>query len=191
MPQFAGVMLLSIYVIKDIITYICPAVVAIFNKNSQRIHSKSVVDFRMRKAALSVLLLSLAVSAQAKTNLLKPGDRLNAEQSIYSEDGKFEMRMQGDCNLVIYENQPQNQPQRAVAYSNTQGMGTGCYAIMQTDGNLVVYTGERVAIWYSNTQNHPGASAVLLNGTGVLQIETAFGILWSSYKFPQQFYPVR
>jgi hypothetical protein len=41
---------------------------------------------------------------QPRTNKLMPLDQLHADESIYSSDGIYEMRMQGDCNLVIYKN---------------------------------------------------------------------------------------
>jgi hypothetical protein len=66
-------------------------------------------------------------------NLL-PGQQLNPGQSKVSCDGRFTLVMQGDGNLVLY------QQGRALWNTQTNGRG-GHHAVMQSDGNFVLYVG--------------------------------------------------
>ena len=54
----------------------------------------------------------------------------------------------------------------------------GAWAIMQGDGNLVVYSAAGTALWNSGTYGHPGASLVLDDG-GTLAINYQGTVLWS------------
>jgi len=57
-----------------------------------------------------------------------------------------ELIMQSDCNLVLYENgDPMWRSGTSSSYSN-------CSVDMQTDGNLVIYTPNGIALWSSGTQ---------------------------------------
>nr|CAD1817667.1 unnamed protein product [Ananas comosus var. bracteatus] len=58
--------------------------------------------------------------------------------------------MQTDCNLVLYDGEI------AVWSSGTYNQGSGCYAKMQSDGNLVVYGGYNNALWATNTEREQG-----------------------------------
>ena len=67
--------------------------------------------------------------------------------------------MQRDGNLVVYQNSD-NRPRWA---SHTAGKRVGgqlarC-AVMQGDGNFVLYTAAGRAVWNTGTQGHPGATA--------------------------------
>ncbi|KAJ0987833.1 hypothetical protein J5N97_006189 [Dioscorea zingiberensis] len=60
--------------------------------------------------------------------------------------GPYEFIMQTDCNLVLYD---RGKPAWA---SNTGGLAKNCYVVMQSDGNLVIYTNtNNKAVWASNT----------------------------------------
>jgi hypothetical protein len=66
---------------------------------------------------------------------MSPGDRLREGQELRSPSGQWHMAMQDDCNLVIYNG---DLPNSSSWSSNTWDRGTGCQAVFQTDGNLVV-----------------------------------------------------
>jgi hypothetical protein len=88
------------------------------------------------------------VQIQTATDTLYPGDRLTANQSMYSATGGYRLTMQGDGNLVLYDNNNQWQRQ-----TYTQG-NPGAYLEMQSDGNLVLYNASRTsALWH-----RPGSS---------------------------------
>jgi hypothetical protein len=77
-----------------------------------------------------------------------PGTSLPQVTNLCS--GGYELAMQNDGNLVIY-----GPSGAALWYSGTANSGS-TYAIGQTDGNFVVYSGGR-ALWNAGTGGHPGA----------------------------------
>ncbi|MEU9480405.1 hypothetical protein [Streptomyces sp. NPDC048191] len=66
--------------------------------------------------------------------------------------------MQGDGNLVMYR----LRDGAAIWSTHTQGH-PGATAVMQTDGNFVVYDAAHVALWSTHTQGNSGAYAVMQN----------------------------
>lgn len=88
--------------------------------------------------------------------ILKPGEALLAGQNKLSCDGRFSLVMQGDGNLVLY------QGSKALWNSATNGRG-GQRAVMQTDGNFVVYSSGGAALWNSGTAGLPGGTLLLQN----------------------------
>ena len=78
---------------------------------------------------------------------LSAGERLTAGQSLTSPNGKYDLTMQTDGNLVLYDSASQ-----AVWNSKTYGH-PGATLAVQNDGNLVVYSGSS-PLWASNTCCH-------------------------------------
>lgn len=88
-------------------------------------------------------------SPQSKLN---PGDVKYADSSIYSANGKYQLSVQGDGNLVLYR----RSDSWPLWYTGTGG--SGAYKlVMQTDGNLVSYDRYDRAVWHTGTYDHPGA----------------------------------
>ena len=85
-------------------------------------------------------------------------DVLTRDESLYPGDvlrsagGQYELIMQTDGNLVVYDLRNGRSPMWA---SDTAG-ASSTRAVMQGDGNFVVYTGDQ-AIWASETDGHEGA----------------------------------
>lgn len=99
------------------------------------------------------------------------GDALHAGQSRTSCDGRFQLTMQGDGNLVLYQ-------RAAPPVWSTGTNGTGAsMAAMQGDGNLVLYAGGPV--WSSQTFGHPGA-ALAVQSDGNVVIYGGGQALWAS-----------
>jgi hypothetical protein len=92
--------------------------------------------------------------------------------SIRSCDGRFTLAMQGDGNLVLYQNRT------PLWASNTSGT-TASYATMQGDGNLVLYNAAHHPIWASHTNRHPGAYLVVQND-GNTVIYSGHTPLWAT-----------
>jgi hypothetical protein len=93
---------------------------------------------------------------------LTPNQYLDAGQFLYSSTKNCWLTMQHDGNLVVYD--AAGQPLWA---SNTRGSG-GVRAIMQTDGNFVVYKSytsmaPSQAVWASGTYGNPGAWITMQN----------------------------
>ncbi|CAF0833320.1 unnamed protein product [Adineta steineri] len=85
-------------------------------------------------------------------SVLKEGQRINMNEKLKAPDGGYSLLMQSDGNLVIFKHFSSNSNQR-IWESATGGRGTSPYhAIIQTDGNFVVYDGSHSAIWATNTQ---------------------------------------
>ena len=98
---------------------------------------------------------------------------LTTNQSLASCDGRFDLVMQGDDNLVVYEG---GTPLWA---SNTVNDGA-VKAIMQGDGNFVLYTASGSPVWASNTPGNSGAY-LTMESDGNLEVFSASGaVLWAS-----------
>jgi hypothetical protein len=103
---------------------------------------------------------------------LSPGQELGVGQQL--QDGPFILAMQGDGNLVEYVSEPNGQLY-ALWASGTVGH-PGAVAVMQSDGNLVIYLNGS-PLWNTGTYGHPGAAFILWTD-GSMFIANASGLLW-------------
>jgi Zn-dependent metalloprotease len=102
---------------------------------------------------------------------LGPGNK-NATETLSSCDGRFNLSMQDDGNLVLSET--------GIAPLFATGTNPSGYTLwMQRDGNLVVYSRSGTAVWASNTWGHIGAWAVLQND-GNLVVRDQNNVYWAS-----------
>jgi len=145
-----------------------------FNISPDGQYSNDINPFNLLKATSGT-----ACAAQpppqpppAGCGILASGASLGVNQSRTSCDGRFVFVMQGDGNLVLY------QQGRAIWASNTAGSG-GNVAAMQGDGNLVIYR-NGVAVWHTHTYGKPGAYLAVQNdgNTVIYQGSTA---LWHTH----------
>ncbi|MFD8480265.1 glycoside hydrolase domain-containing protein [Kitasatospora sp. NPDC059673] len=102
----------------------------------------------------------LDVTSNASGNTLQPGQRLASGQSLTSDS--MTLTMQPDGNLVAYLKAGTGS--RPVWSTKTYG-NSGAYAVMQDDGNLVIYRadggpGNGGALWATTTASG-GAYAML------------------------------
>ncbi|MDI1483666.1 matrixin family metalloprotease [Polyangium sp. y55x31] len=106
---------------------------------------------------------------------LSSGQGLGAEQSVWSCDGRFQLKFQGDGNLVLY------QGGSALWASGTNGKG-GDRAIMQEDGNLVIYKSTGQPVWASGTAGSSNyyANLAVQNDGNVVIYRTGGGVAWAS-----------
>jgi LysM repeat protein len=115
-------------------------------------------------------------------DVLRAGESLGIDQKLTSSNGKYNLIMQGDGNLVLYTES--NTP---VWSTRTEGKGA-IRASLQDDGNLVLYTkeverrfrrDEPVAVWASNTSGEK--VRLILQDDRNLVIYTSDGReLWAS-----------
>jgi len=101
------------------------------------------------------------------------GLNLNAGQSIHSGDGRFQLSMQTDGNLVLYG------PGGALWSSQTAGSGA-TLAAFQADGNLVVYTPAMQPLWASNTSGNPGSLLRLQDDGNLVIYDGAMQPTWAT-----------
>ncbi len=110
-------------------------------------------------------------SHTVNTNL-RANDVLLARERIFSPDEQYEVTMQPDGNLVLYG------ATGALWSTHTWGI-PGNHAILQKDGNLVVYTTAGRALWSSKTHGHSGDHAHLQND-GNFVVYAGSKALWAS-----------
>ncbi|MDI1450403.1 matrixin family metalloprotease [Polyangium sp. 6x1] len=106
---------------------------------------------------------------------LSSGQGLGAEQSVWSCDGRFQLKYQGDGNLVLYQG---GNPLWA---SGTNGDG-GDRVIMQEDGNLVIYKSDGHPVWASGTAGTSNryANLAVQNDGNVVIYRSGGGVAWAS-----------
>jgi LysM repeat protein len=107
---------------------------------------------------------------------LNAGDKLTAGQSLTSPNGKYDLTMQSDGNLVLYDSG------RPVWASETSGSGAERLE-MQPDGNLVIYGKKDKPVWSSKTNGHNGARLALQDDRNLVIYPTAGPALWASASF--------
>jgi len=98
-----------------------------------------------------LLPLTIAPSAVAQivSDTLKSDEQLTKGQFLTSNNGKYQLILQEDGNLVLYR------VGRALWSSRTNNKAVS-RCVMQSDGNLVIY-GFNKAIWASRTDGNFGA----------------------------------
>lgn len=109
-------------------------------------------------------------------------NELKAGQSLFSGNGRFELAMQSDGNLVIYEYRPGGS--RVASWVMTpmsgQAQKAGSVLKFQADGSLVLYSPEGVAIWSPNIQGK-GAQSLVVQDDGRLVAYDANGaVVWNN-----------
>ncbi len=109
------------------------------------------------------------------SNVLLPGQGLTPGNSITSPSRRYELILQSDGNLVVYD---WFEAHRAIWASNTAGH-TVSSAIMQADGNFVIH-GFPNAIWASNTAGDYKAFLVLQDDGNLVIYRWIEEPLWAS-----------
>lgn len=92
---------------------------------------------------------------------LYPNKPPNPNQLI-SMNGQFTLIMQQDGNLVLYYTPTSSTQRTKIWATNTAGRAVR-EALMQTDGNFVLYDYTPMPLWSSNTAGYPGSYLVLQN----------------------------
>lgn len=107
----------------------------------------------------------LPAPRRAPCGSLEPEVPLFIGETQSSCDGRFGLVMQGDGNLVFYEN-------GVTPLWHTGTNGTSAHvAIMQGDGNFVLYDANRTPLFHTGTYGNPGAAlAVQTDGHLVVSI---------------------
>ncbi|NJL35454.1 MAG: hypothetical protein HC899_00935 [Leptolyngbyaceae cyanobacterium SM1_4_3] len=98
--------------------------------------------------------------------VLNAGDSLNKGQQLTSNNKCFTLTLQLDGNLVLYNNK-----QESSLWSSGTSQRNSSHAIMQPDGNFVIYSDGGSAVWASNT-NTSGGSQLKVENDGNVVIYT-------------------
>jgi hypothetical protein len=116
-------------------------------------------------------LYSSQVPARLGTNALHEGQRLTGDQYLRSNVGGYELWMQNDGNLVLY--------QAGVALWSTNTWGNpGASALFQDDGNLVVYRGDGTPLWSTNTSGTAAERLVVQDDGDLVLLGPGGQVLW-------------
>jgi hypothetical protein len=104
---------------------------------------------------------------------LTANQKITVNQSVLSCNGDYQLILGGDGNLVLY------QGSTALWASNTAGKASAD-AIMQGDGNFVIYSTSGSPIWASNTAGNSGASLSVQDDGNVVIYSSGGAALWST-----------
>jgi hypothetical protein len=105
-----------------------------------------------------------SLTVKQRVSSLYQGSQMNVGDMKWSPNGRYQLILQSDGNLVIYR-KPSN---RAIWSSKTQGRGV-IEAVMQYDGNFVLYAANKIARWHTGTDIKP-TNHLLLQDDGNLVI---------------------
>jgi VCBS repeat-containing protein len=122
---------------------------------------------------IAITTTSVSVPVAPIPSQLVAGQTLTAGQFLTSTNGRYKLVMQGDGNLVLYDNQG-----GALWSTGTNGR-VNVSATMQGDGNFVLYAGQ-TALWSTKTNGFGGARMVVQDDSNavVYQGSTA---LWDRH----------
>ena len=126
-------------------------------------------------------------SSSASAAVTTPTNQLNAGQSIWSSpgtgqfnalfdtSGAYELVMQGDGNLVLYQIYLS-----VPLWSTAQHSGGPFRLAMQTDCNLVIYNNGGTAVWNSGTNGKGSSCRLVMQSDANLVIYSGATAVWST-----------
>lgn len=128
--------------------------------------SVTVTDSRGATASSSV---SLSVTAADR---LLAGARLISGQFIQSPNSRYRLIFQGDSNMVLYDTTTNT----AVWWTGSSG--TPGQAILQTDGNFVIYNSANTPLWFTGTAGNVNTFLAVQSDGNVVLYSAAGTPLW-------------
>jgi hypothetical protein len=121
-------------------------------------------------------IIAFAGSAGAGYTTLFTNEVLYRNQRLVANYCNYHLEMQSDGNLVAYSGQGSG---NAMWWSNTAG-GVGAYAIMQTDGNFVVYNWSGGAAFQTRTNGNPNSRLTMQSDGNLVLYRSDNAPLWWS-----------
>ncbi|GAA1968070.1 hypothetical protein GCM10009738_50500 [Kitasatospora viridis] len=114
------------------------------------------------------------VATTATGTWMAPGQMLEAGGTLSSSTALFGMGGNGDLTVSVLTGGGHSQ---WIWHTNTQG-NSGAYAVMQRDGNLVVYTAAGPPLWGSGTNGQPGNSLTVQDDGNVVVRQASGTPVW-------------
>ena len=109
-----------------------------------------------------------------KGTTLQVNGILHKEDYLVSPSGQYQLILQDDGNLVIYDLRNSHK----IIWSSQTYEKAVDHAIMQPDGNFVIY-GYPVAVWATNTYGH-GSCYITMQDDGNLVVYQISAPVWGS-----------
>lgn len=127
---------------------------------------------KMFKIGIIPLVSSLLLALPASAQLIRRGQTLNRGDVVNSSNESYQLRLQNDGNLVLYS-MPDGEP---LWGSGTEGQAVE-KAVMQGDGNFVLYGYGGKAVWGAGTEGTRATRAfvtddgrfVILRGNNIVK----------------------
>jgi hypothetical protein len=113
-------------------------------------------------------------------SFLPDGYKLGTNQAVVSQNRQYFLTEQADGNLVLYRGSVTGGSRTALWGMPVTPPGDGSYAMMQTDGNFVVYNRNEKFVWATNTSGNPGAYLAVQNDGNVVIYTSAGKAIWST-----------
>lgn len=126
----------------------------------------TVTDSRGASTSAQVLITVVPTDRLSAGTAMLPGQRIESLSSRYL------LYFQSDDNLVLYDTSFSN----PVWWTGTTG--TAGRAVLQGDGNFVIYDSENVPLWFTGTGGNPGASLVVQSDGNIVLYSAAGLPLW-------------
>jgi hypothetical protein len=115
----------------------------------------TVITVTVRDTRGASASASVAVTVLPR-DTLETGERLTPGDFLTSTDLRYRLVYQTDGNLVLYDTTVRT----ALWASNTSGSSAGA-AVLQDDGNFVLYNGQNAAVFSTGTQSTAPATLVV------------------------------
>lgn len=147
-------------------------------------------------AAPATILLAYNAEQAIRGAVVNGGTRLNPGDFVLSprgvtdktiaqtrdasgpNGGRYRLEMQTDGNLVLYD--VGTGDRRSALWSSGTSGRPGAYAVMQSDGNFVVYRNDGQPLWSTGTPGHPGAVLMVQSDDNlVIYAGVGAGVLWA------------
>jgi hypothetical protein len=151
------------------------------NAHQTRISRRAMSMLASGIVAATCLVVAPPRQASADTlgSVLNKGQFLTPGDALQSNNGLFTLNMQHDGNLVLY-GLDGAWGWKAIWSSQTWGQSVRD-AIMQADGNFVIYATSGAAVWNSRTWGHSGAFLSLQDDANLVVYASNRTPLWATY----------
>lgn len=129
-------------------------------------------------ALVAALLAPLATGAEADPGerILRPGQTLGPDQSLFSSNGAFTLRMQSDGNLVEYS----ATGDVLWATHTMDSKNRNSILRMQDDGNAVVIAPGNRPVWATGTSGNPGSTLELQDDGNLVVYAPGHRAIWAN-----------
>jgi hypothetical protein len=112
--------------------------------------------------------------ALGTVNTLCVGETLEINRSLYSENGKYQVKMQSDGNLVIYSGAT------AIWQSGTSGLGYARLRLESTNVLSVYLYDQNKVAWKTAASTRPALGLVMQNDGNLVMYDTSKASMWQS-----------